>query len=53
MDVLIHEREGRAIPELIDPVSGLPFRFDPSTRMIHAPLWEGAPEDVPPLKLPW
>lgn len=53
MDVLMSERDGRAIPELVDPVSGLPFRFDASTRMIHAPTWKGAPEDLPPLKLPW
>ncbi len=53
MDVLMHERDGSAIPELLDPVSGLPFRFDASTRMIHAPAWDGAPVDVPPLKLPW
>ena len=53
MDALIHERDGRAIPELVDPVSGLPFRFDAAARMIHAPEWEGAPEDVPPLRLPW
>lgn len=53
MDRLIHEREGKTIPELIDPASGLPFRFDSSTRTIHAPEWKGAPEDVPPLKLPW
>jgi hypothetical protein len=53
MDLLIHERDRRAIPELLDPVSGLPFRFDPFKRMLHAPKWEGAPGDVPPLKLPW
>lgn len=53
LDILIHEREGRTIPEMIEPVSGLPFRFDESTRTLHAPEWDGAPENTPPVKLPW
>lgn len=53
LDLLNHERDGRPIPEMLDPVSGQPFRFDASTRMIHAPEWDGAPEDVAPVQLPW
>jgi hypothetical protein len=47
VDALILERDSKAIPELIEPANGLPFRFDSSTRMLHAP------EDAPLLKLPW
>jgi len=39
--------------DTIDPISGLPFRFDPATRTIITPEWDGAPVDVSPLKLPW
>ena len=53
IDRLIHERDGSPVPDTIDPASGLPFRFDPATRTIIAPEWDGAPENVPPLKLPW
>jgi hypothetical protein len=57
-DLLILEKSGKKlIPELAaevtrDPISGLPFLFDPATRALSPPP-AAAKLDVKPLNLPW